>query len=133
MPTAQNIIDRALRILRVTDSSTDTNVEDSTTALDALNVLLAEWHVAQIGVPDYVMADLTTESNSDAADRDAIAYQLAIRIAPEYGVELSPAAQVMAAESFSRLRLRYFQPGHSDFSELPRDNWLFDIQNGVVV
>lgn len=133
MPTAQNIIDRALRILRVTDASTDTNMEDSTTALDALNVLLAEWHVAQIGVPDYVLENLTTQSNSDAADRDAMAYQLAIRLAPEYAVELSPSAQVAAAESFSRLRLRYFQPGNADFNELPRDNWLFDIQNGVIV
>lgn len=133
MPTAQNIIDRALRILRVTDASAATNVEDANQALDELNVLLAEWHVAQIGVPDYSMDTLQTESNSDAADRDALAYQLAIRLAPEYGVELSPAAQAAASESFSRLRLRYFQPGHSDFNELPRDNWLFDIQNGVVV
>ncbi len=130
MATAQQIINRALRLCRVLDAGEAAEAEDATDALETLNAMLAEWHSAQIGLPDYNFSALTDELASDVADRDAIAYQLAIRIAPEYGQELSGLAIAIADASMSRLRLRYFQPGTSDFSEMPGCRAYYDVDLG---
>jgi len=135
MATAQKIINRALRIANVLDASAATPAQDSIDALETLNALLAEMHAAEIGLPDYEFATLGTEVASDAADREALAYQLAVRLAPEYGVQLSALVAAAAGESMSRLRLRYFQPGKTNFSELPsaqQGSTFTDIVNGNI-
>ena len=119
MATALQIISRAMRLCNVLDVAEAPSAGDAQDALETLNALLAEWHHAQIGLPDYQFDNLETELASDAADREALAYQLAIRIAPEYGQSLSPLIAAAANESMSRLRLRYFQPGTVSFDELP--------------
>ena len=119
MATAYQIVRRALKLATVIDAQESIDANDAADALESLNGLLAEWHFAGIGLPDYSLATLETELSSDAADRDALAYALAERIAPEYGKELSPLIMKSASESMSRLRLRYFQPGKTRFAELP--------------
>ena len=129
MATAQDIINRALRLCKVIDAYSAPTAEDSADALDTLNAMLAEWHEADIGLPDYELAGLTAELATDAADREAIAYQLALRIAPEYGEDLTPAVYASAHEAMSRLRLRYFQPMPAE-AALPRTRHVFDIDLG---
>lgn len=128
--TAGDIIKRALRICRVADSNAALDENDAADALGTLNGMLAEWHEAEIGLPDYSFDGLTSELASDAADRDAIAYQLAVRLAPEYGESLPAEAAGVAEGAMSRLRLRYFQPGRSDFSELPSHCHYYNIEVG---
>lgn len=128
--TAGDIIKRALRLCRVIDAHTAMDANDAADALDTLNAMLAEWHEADIGLPDYSFAELTTELASDAADREAIAYQLAARLAPEYGVSLPAEVAAVAQGTMDRLRLRYFQPGCVDFSQLPAKTYVFDIEVG---
>lgn len=131
MATAYQVIRRALKLATVIDSQEPVDAIDAADALEALNVLLAEWHRAQIGLPDYSLPTLQTELASDAADRDALAYALAERIAPEYGKELSAQVVKSGAESMGRLRLRYFQPGVMDLSELPGAcDRTYNIENG---
>lgn len=120
MATAITIIKRAMRLIRILDPNESMRAEDAADALESLNAMLAEWHEAEIGLPDYSLATLETELASDVADREAIAYALAIRIAPEYeDANLSPTFMASAVESMARLRLRYFQPGATSFAELP--------------
>lgn len=126
MATAQDIINRALRICRVLDAVEAAEAEDAAQALDTLNAMLAEWHEADIGLPDYAFDSLTTQLASDAGDRDVIAYQLAVRIAPEYGQSLSPEALALAEQTMGRLRLRYFQPARVD-AALPSTRHSFNI------
>jgi hypothetical protein len=130
MATAYTIVRRALRLVRVIDAAEAVPALEAQDTFAALNGLLAEWHEAQIRLPDYSFASLETELASDVADEDAIAYQLAKRIAPEYGKQLSAQANESANESFSRLRLRYFQPGTTNFDELPTGNLAFNIETG---
>jgi len=122
------IILRALRIISNPRITPDT--VGFTTALATLNGMLAEWHEAGIGLPDYSVTGLSDALASDAADREAVAYQLAMRLAPEYGADLSALALQSANESMSRLRLRYFQPGTVDLSELPSPYHGFNIETG---
>lgn len=128
--TAIQIIGRALRLIGVIDANEAIEANIAQDALETLNGMLAEWHEAQIGLPDYSLATVTDTLATDAADREAIAYQLAIRVAPEYGRSLSPEAAVIAESSMARLRLRYFQPGTSDLSELPSRVTTFNIETG---
>lgn len=125
--TANGIILRALRI--ISNPGFGPDAVSFTGALGTLNALLAEWHEAGIGLPDYSFANLADSLASDAADRDAIAYQLAIRLAPEYGTELSGTAMQSASESMSRMRLRYFQPGVI-VTDLPSTRCGFNIETG---
>lgn len=110
MATGYDIVNRALRLCRVLDAGSAADALDATDALDTLNAMLAEWHEADIRLPDYSIATLETALASDVADRDAIAYALAERLATEYGAELMPGAHRQAVISFARLRSRYFQP-----------------------
>jgi hypothetical protein len=132
MATAQTIINRASRLCRVIDGEAAMSANDAADALETLNAMLAEWHAADIGLPDYSLDSLTTELASDAADREAIAYALALRVAPEYGATLTEDIVQMASSCMGRLRLRYFQPGTVDWSELPCSTPAFDINTGDV-
>ena len=129
MATALTIINRALRLCKVLDAQEAAEAEDAADALETLNAMLAEWHEAEIGLPDYSFAELTTELASDAADREAIAYQLALRLSTEYGLELSPQAAAMAEQAMARLRLRYFQPAQSS-TDLPSQRAGYNVEAG---
>lgn len=129
MATAHQLINRSLRLCRVLDAAEAAEAEDAADALETLNAMLAEWHEAEIRLPDYSLPGLTAELASDAADREAIAYQLAIRIAPEYGQEMSGAAVAIAMETMARLRLRYFQPGKTA-TDLPGARYRYDVDAG---
>lgn len=124
--TASQIIRRALRILTVIDSQEALDANDAQDALETLNAILAEFHEAEIGIPDYSLATITTELASDAADREALAYELALRLAPEYGRSLSVEAAAAGQGAMSRLRLRYFQPDQVD-PALPSTRTAYDI------
>lgn len=127
---AQDVTRRALRIAGVIASGETPDSDTIADALATFNALLAEWHVAGIGIPDYTVASEGATLSTDLADREALAYQLAFRIGPEYGFEPSPSQLVAADQSWSRLRLRYFQPGTVDFSELPSKRIPFDVTTG---
>jgi len=130
MATASQIIRRALRLIGALNPTQAMKAQDAQDALETLNAMLAEWHEAQIGLPDYSLSALTDTLASDVADREAIAYQLAIRVAPEYGLDIPQSVGVMAEQTMGRLRLRYFQPGSSDLSELPAVRAGFNIVTG---
>jgi hypothetical protein len=102
---------------------------DAADSLDTLNAMLAEWHAAGIGLPDYSIGTLETELATDAADKEAIAYSLALRLAPEYGIQLPAEFGAVAESAMGRMRLRYFQPGEAT-NDLPTDTACFDIETG---
>lgn len=112
MATANQIISRSLRLLGVLDAGEALDANDAQDALETLNAMLAEWHEAGIGLPDYSLSSITDELATDAADRDAIAYELALRLAPEYAVQISPEIASAGRLSMLRLRSRYMAVSH---------------------
>lgn len=111
MATASDIIGRALRLLDVIASGEAVDAAIAADSLSVLNAMLAEWHEAGIGLPDYSLSGLSDTLATDAADSEAIAYQLAIRVAPEYGLSVRPELAAMARQTMFRLRSRYFHAG----------------------
>jgi hypothetical protein len=127
--TALQLISRALRLIRVADAAEALDASMAQDALLTLNAMLAEWHAAKIGLPDYSLSSGTDTLATDAADSEAIAYQLALRLAPEYAVDVSPAIAAAAMETMGRMRLRYFQPG-TMANDLPGQTAQFNIITG---
>lgn len=130
--TASDILRRAMRLIGILDAAEAVEAEDSADALDTLNALFAEWRGSGIPVPDYLVEIPATELTLDLADREAVAYQLAMRISPEYGASMSSEARASMEESWRRMQLRYFQPGTVNFQELPRPNSWYDIEADVL-
>jgi hypothetical protein len=132
MATGLDLIYRTLRLLRVKQIGQTPASEETADALSVLNALLAELYGSDLQLPDYTVT-LAGDLNMDAADTEAVAYLLALRLAPEYPacLPLSQEFISQAQQSESRLRLRYFQPGTVDLRELPgADCRDFDINNG---
>lgn len=119
MATALTLVRRALRLATIIASGETPDAATIQDALSVLNSMLAEWHDAGIGVPDYSINSEAATLTMGDGDVEAVAYQLAARIMPEYGMEVTPTIAAGAADSMNRLRLKYFQPGRSDLSELP--------------
>lgn len=124
---AQDVIRRALRICGVIASGETPQASDVSDALGTFNALLAEWHEADIGIPDYTVETESSTMTTDLADRDAMAYQLALRIGPEYGYEPSPSQVAEGEVAWVRLCLRYFQPGRVD-AALPSSSHRYYIE-----
>lgn len=129
---AQDIIKRAFRILGVIASGEAGDANEFDDALSVLNSLLAEWRGKNIKLPDYNVETINTIMTLPLSDREAVAHQLAKRMAPEFGTSLSPEAQEAAAESWQALQHRYFVVGRVDFSELPEQTggYWYDIRFG---
>jgi hypothetical protein len=125
---AIDVIQRALRIIGVAQSTEALESDVAADALSVFNDLLAEWY-GNIAIPDYSISGLTTTLTINDGDKEALAYQLAIRLAPEYGEQISPDIAAVAQESMQRLRNRYFVQGTVDLSELPVAN-TFSIYSG---
>ena len=119
MATALILVRRALRLATLIASGEAPQAATVQDALSVLNSMLAEWHDAGIGIPDYSVATEAAQLTMGDGDVEAVAHQLALRILPEYGQEPSPLLVANAADQMNRLRLKYFQPGRSDLGELP--------------
>jgi len=112
MATASDIISRAQRLIGILDAGQAMQADEAQDALDTLNAMLAEMYEAGFGFPQYSFATLTTEQDTDAADREALSYALALRMAPEYGVSVTPEIASVGQQAMYRLRSRYFVPSH---------------------
>lgn len=117
--TALELIRRSLKLLGVVDANEAPEAEDAQDALDLLNAMFAEWRGAGLMITDFEVSTPATELTISIADKEAVAHQLAKRMAPEYGVSLSAEFVSSADESWRRLEHRYFQPGRTSFRELP--------------
>lgn len=120
---ASDVINQALRIMGVIASGETASGDDSITGLEYLRDLFAEWRGSGIMIPDYAVASLSATLSLDNADKQAVAYQLALRMSDEYGWEPSPKTMANINESFNRLLLRYFVISPTDYGDLPSTPW----------
>ena len=118
MARAIDVINRACRIIGVAQQGEVLQSDIAADALSVLNGIFAEWY-GNIAIPEYTVSGLTTTLTIDEGDKEALAYQLAVRFAPEFGATITPEILAVAQESMGRLRARYFVQGTVDFSELP--------------
>lgn len=90
MATAIDIITRALRLIGAQAQGETPRADDAQDALLALNAMLQAWEGDGIRFGNAYPAALADTLNLSARELDAVAHNLAVRIAPEYGAGASP-------------------------------------------
>lgn len=104
MATVSDIVGRSLRILRVINPTQPIKPADMSTAIDALNAMVRRWEANTLSLG---WSDVSNPSDAlpvpDEA-LEAIAYNLAMRLRPEYGASLEPDVIDMARMGLAALR-----------------------------
>lgn len=114
MATASDIITRALKLVRAVPAGETPSDEEMTDALDALNDMLHSWALKGIDVGHTTLGLTDTVTLPDAYLK-AVRYNLAVELAPEYGVPLAPEIVHQATIELSRLHIDQHSVEEVDF------------------
>ena len=104
MATVEETVSRALRILRVIDPNQPVKPSDMQTGIEALNGMMRRWeaNTLSLGWSDVSNPADTMPVPDEALD--AIAYNLALRLRPEYGASMEPDLAEFARVGLADLR-----------------------------
>lgn len=104
MSTVQDIVSRALRILRVTDVNAAPKAADMKTGIVALNSLMRRWEANGLALGWSDVANPAEDLPAPPEAEEAITFNLAMRLRTEYGTALEPDVVRYADESLAALR-----------------------------
>ena len=107
MTTVRQLINRSLRLLAVRQTGENPTSVEAQDAMEALNGMLNAWAGLGIDLEFLAFTDLTQAVPYAEDHISAFAYNLAIEIAPEYGVEPPDAVISRAQTYFKMLPLQY--------------------------
>jgi hypothetical protein len=99
MSTVADIVGRAMRLIGVNDPNQAPSADDFATGMLALNAMCRRWEANGTSMGWQDVANPSDELPAPPEAEEAITYQLAMRIAPEYSVE-PPAAVTAGAVGF---------------------------------
>lgn len=101
--TNAELIASALRLLGVLIEGQSMTAEQGADGLATLNDLLAEWESQGVQLGHFPQVSTTDEADYRAEDLIAIRYNLALHLAPEYGVAIRPDVGALASVYHRRL------------------------------
>lgn len=104
MSTVSTITRRALRLLNVLDANEAPEAEQSDDAIAALNAMCRRWEANGMAMGWNDVANPADVMPSPAEADEAIAYNLALRLAPEYQAQPSAAVITFASDGLAALR-----------------------------
>lgn len=110
MATALQLIERALRDLKVYANGETVSTADRDECLQVLNDMMAEWEITGIDLAHTSLA-YTDTVDVPANHLNAIRRNLAVRIAPMFGAELTPVDVQLAQAGEQALRAYHFNIG----------------------
>lgn len=99
----ENLVTRALRLIQVIDPLQSVKSADMETAIVALNGMMARIEADGIALGWSPVANPSDDLPLPVEAEQAIAYNLAVTVAPEYGVTPLPAVQGMATTGMADL------------------------------
>lgn len=122
MAKVQEIVARALRLIQVADARQPVKAVDMATGISALNSMCARWEANGLAIGWRPVGNPSEEMPCPLEAEEAIAFNLALTLAPEYGTD--PPAVVVggAARGLSDLRVdvKAASPLSPDRGVLPR-------------
>ena len=105
--TYRDIITQALRSLGVIHTGETPSAQEAIDGLDALNQMLVSWVFEGIDLLHIVEADLNADFPYPADHEGPIRWNLAVRLAAEFGIPLSAEVGGLAGQGFAQLQ-RYY-------------------------
>ena len=110
MTTARTLITRSLRTLGVLHSGETPSAEEANDALDSLNEMLGAWIHDGLDIEFVTIASLNTVIPYPPDHESAFRYNLAVQMAPDYGIAVTPVIAAMAQQGYDRMRREYLNP-----------------------
>lgn len=121
MPEVSKIVSRALRLLRVIDPNESPEAEQMVGAIEALNGMMRRWEANGLSLGWSDVSGPSDEVPAPDEAIDAMVFNLATKLRPEYGVALEQDVYVMADQGLAALRRDvYTSNAHHLKSRLPR-------------
>lgn len=90
MVTVQDIVSRALRLLRVLDANAAPKAQDMADGMAALNAMMQRWEADGVALGWSAVDNPADTIPAPVEAEEAISYNLAVRLRPEYGATLDP-------------------------------------------
>ena len=103
MATASDIVSRALRLLTVLDPHEAAEAEDFETGTLALNAMCARWEANGMAIGWSPIVNPADDLPCPPEVEEALAYNLAVRLRPEYNVQLAQDVIEIAKEGMRAL------------------------------
>jgi hypothetical protein len=107
MTTYRDIVNQALRELGVLHGAEVAGAEEGESGLTALNQMLNSWVFDGIDLEHITATNLTDTLPYPDDHHSAFAYNLALRLSPQYGVEPSRMLMSLAIDGYRQLQNRY--------------------------
>ena len=116
MATAQTVIKRALRLLKVTQSGEEPSAEEAQDSLTALNDMLFAWELDAIPL-NHIELLYTDTLPFDDNHIQPITYNLAVQLADEYGTQPTQIIYDTADNGYRNLQNFYVDPADAQTSD----------------
>ena len=104
MSKVQDITNRALRLLSVIDPTETVDAQQSENAIFAMNAMCRRWEANGMAMGWNDVANPSDDIPSPPESEECLAYNLAVRLAPEYGIQPSAAIVALAAGSLKTMQ-----------------------------
>lgn len=105
--TKRDIIKQAFREIGVTDYLFDLETDDIRAALRELDTMVAEWDISNLTYPQPTSpgdSDIDADSTLASYAIPAAYAGLAVRLAPDYGKQVSAETKAMARDGLTKVR-----------------------------
>lgn len=117
--TLIELIKESLLNLNVIDITQAPDPEQGVSSRSKLNQMLALWRLDGVDLGWYPQADMDAEVPLDEAYQLAVSSNLAIFMAPSYGVQTSPELQAIASGTFDAMAKAVKRTFQADMTMLP--------------
>lgn len=121
MATVQTISKRALRLLSILQSGEEPSSGEAQDITESFNAMMHGWDMDGVLVRHQSLTWTDTIPLEDNHD-NAMAYMLAVMIAPEFGKQVPIEVVEMARREYGNLRHFYANPDHFDLPAQSAEN-----------
>lgn len=107
MATVEQIVSRALRLIRVLDPNMPVKPRDMETGIEALNGMMTKWESFPLPMGWANVSNPSDTMPIPDESHESVSANLAMTLAPEYGVLADQNVVVMASTGLDLLRRQY--------------------------
>lgn len=110
MATGTDIIERAARLIGVKASGQPLSAEDTAAFLVGLNAMLIRWEADGLSMGFSALSAATSTIPIPVENEEAVAFNLAVKMAPEFGKVSPPDVAALAREGLAALERDVIKP-----------------------